>query len=74
MRKRTIGQVILGGQGPNSFDCIGLAKFCLDIIGKGGKIGKIYHYQYDKGRHVDKKTYNLVMLSFSIFLEFHQDM
>ena len=46
MRKRTIGQVILGGQGPNSFDCIGLAKFCLDIIGKGGKIGKIYHYQY----------------------------
>lgn len=53
--KRAIGRpYVLGADGPDKFDCIGLVRFCLRQIGKGSKIGSVCHYQYNKGSHPKK--------------------
>ena len=46
----------LGRMGPNEFDCIGLVRYCLKLIGKGQNIGSVIHYQYKKGRAADSKN------------------
>ena len=53
--KNALGKpYVLGAAGPNSFDCIGLVRYCLKQIGKGGNIGSVCHYQYNKGPHPSK--------------------
>ena len=57
-----------GGQGPDKFDCIGLVKYCLDQIGKGGNIGSVCHYQYKKGKPVNK---NQLQPGDAVFFDFN---
>ena len=55
--KSAIGKAyVKGAHGPNTFDCIGLVRYCLAQIGKGANIGSVCHYQYtdQKGKYVEK--------------------